>query len=260
MAASPFLALLLLPLPQAPQDAAATGPDEPAAPAFLAAAVAAPERTEADRRRDATRHPAEVLAFFGIRPGMTVGDVMAGTGYYTEILARALGPEARIYCQNNAFVVERFADAPLTAMLARLEEAEIRTVERLDRELEDPGFPEGELDAAVMVRFYHDTYWQGTDRAKMNAALYRALKPGGIFGVVDHHAEEGSGDRDVQTLHRVDAELVKKEILAAGFELEAESDLLRNPADTRDWNIFDDRAKNRDNTDRFVYRFRKPAE
>ncbi|MFQ5748939.1 MAG: class I SAM-dependent methyltransferase [Planctomycetota bacterium] len=224
-------------------------------PPWIRDAVAGPGRPEGDRRRDADRRPGEVLAFFGIRPEMKVAEMMAGTGYYAELLARTVGPQGRVYAQNNSFVLSRFADKPLTA---RLKDPTLSNVVRLDRELEDPGLPEG-LDAVLMIRFYHDTYWQKTDRKKMNRAIFRALKPGGVFGVVDHQAEAGSGDRDVLRLHRVDEAMVEREILAAGFVLDAESDVLKNPDDPRDFNIFADGAKNRDRTDRFVLRFRKPV-
>jgi len=102
------------------------------------------------------------------------------------------------------------------------------------------------------------------DRAEFLRRVFDTLAPGGIFGVIDHHAEAGSGDRDAldpgDGLHRIDAELVMAEILAAGFVLDAESDLLKNPDDTRDWNIFADDAARRDKTDRFVWKFVKPAE
>ncbi len=230
----------------------AEAPPEPAADP-IAAAVAHPDRPAADRDRDADRKPAEVVRFFGVEPGMKVADLMTGFGYYAEIFARVVGPTGTVYAQNNKFVVERFADKPLGERLARLG---LDYVVRLDRELEDPGLPEGELDVAVLVLFYHDTYWQKTDRAAMNKAIYAALKPGGVFGVVDHHAAAGSKDRDVQTLHRVDAEMVKAEILAAGFVLDAESDVLRRPEDDRTKNVFDKTIRGK--TDRFVYRFRKP--
>jgi predicted methyltransferase len=220
----------------------------------IAAAVAHPDRPTEDRERDPERRPADVLAFFGVGPDMTVADLMTGRGYYAELLARVVGPRGVVYAQNNAFVVERFADAPLRERLAR---PGLENVVRLDRELEDPGLPDGQLDVVLMVLFYHDTFWQKVDRAAMNRAIFAALEPGGVFGVVDHHAEAGSGDRDVQTVHRVDAELVKAEIVAAGFELVAQSDLLRHPDDDRTVNVFDPAIRGK--TDRFVYKFRKPA-
>jgi predicted methyltransferase len=218
-------------------------------------AVATADRPAADRLRDTHRKPAEVLAFFGIAPGMKVADLVAGSGYYTEILAAAVGPEGTVWAQNHRWVLERFGDEGISKRLAK---PGLANAVRWDRELEELGLPEGELDAVVMVLFYHDTYWQGVDRAAMNAEVWRALEPGGVYGVIDHQAEAGSGDRDVKTIHRVDAELVKREILAAGFVLEAESDVLSHPEDDRTRNVFDESIRGR--TDRFVYRFRKPAD
>ncbi len=231
----------------------------PGVPAHLKAAVESPSRPEADRARDADRKPAEVLAFFGIEPGMKVAEMMAGSGWYAEILAEAIGPEGRLYVHNSPFVLQRFAEKPLTERLARMKAVHVT---RLDGDPGDPGLPTG-LDVVLLIRFYHDFFWQGVDRAAFNKAVFAALKPGGVFGVVDHHAEAGSGDRDAKEmdgLHRVDAALVRKEIEAAGFVLDAESDLLRHPEDTRDWFIFKDEGKLRDKTDRFIFRFRKPAD
>jgi len=221
----------------------------------LTAAVENPARPEDDRARDADRKPAEVLDFFGIRPGMRVADLMCGTGYYTEILAGAVGPEGTVFAHNTPFVLERWYEAPLAERLAK---PGLEHVERINSDFADPGLP-ADLDAALLIRFYHDFYWMGGDREAFNRAVFTALKPGGVFGVVDHHAEPGSGDRDTQTLHRVDAEMVKQEILAAGFELAAESGLLGDPDDTLDWMIYVDDGARRDKTSRFVYLFRKPA-
>lgn len=235
----------------APVDAAAAPVDAAAA---IATAVDHPDRPADDRGRDGDRRPAAVLAFFEVAPGMKVADLMTGRGYYAELLARVVGPTGTVYAQNNAFVVQRFADGPLRERLAR---PGLERVVRLDRELDDPGLPAGELDRVMMVLFYHDTYWQKVDRAAMNRAVFAALRPGGIYGVVDHHAEAGSLDRDVETLHRVDAALVEREILAAGFELVGTSDVLRHPEDRRDLNVFDPALRGK--TDRFVYKFRKPV-
>lgn len=223
----------------------------------LRLAVVHPDRPENDRVRDEHRKPAEVLAFFRVEPGMKVVDAMAGRGYYTEILARAVGEGGRVWAQNNAFVLERFAEGPLSARLDRLRQGELTHVERIDCEVDDPCLP-GDLDIVHLNRFYHDFYWQEADRGAFNRAVFAALKPGGVYGIVDHHAEAGSRDRDVSRLHRVDAEMVKAEVLAAGFVLEATSAILRHPEDTRDWSIFADSGRNRDRTDRFIYRFRKP--
>ena len=225
----------------------------------LQAAIASEERPADDRARDQARKPYEVLRFFDVRPGMHVADLGAGSGYFSEIIARTVGPEGRVYLQNNSFVIDRFASGPLAERLERLA---MPHIQRLDVEFDELGLPAGELDAVLMMLFYHDTFWMekpagGTpDRAKMNRAIFDALKPGGVFGVIDHHAQAGSRDRDVQTIHRVDAELVKAEILAAGFVLDAESDMLRHPDDDRTGNVFDPAL--RGHTDQFVFRFRKP--
>ena len=228
---------------------------KPSVAQHLLDAVANPERPEEDRVRDADRLPAEVLAFAGVERGMTVADLMSSRGYYTEILAEAVGRRGRVYAHNNPWVLERFAEEPLASRLERMARTNI---ERVDLELGKP-LP-ANLDVAVLIRFYHDFYWLGSDRAAFNESVFEALKPGGAYVVLDHHAEVGSKDRDVQTLHRVDRAMVVEEVLAAGFVLEAESDLLANPDDTRDWNIFADNAARRDQTDRFLLRFRKPAE
>lgn len=219
----------------------------------IASAVASPERPPADRERDVDRKPAEVLRFFGIRPGMRVADCMTGAGYYAELLARVVGTEGRVYALNNP----RIADVFDKALDERLARPGLERVTKLTRELEDPGLP-ADLDAVLLVRFYHDFFWLRVDRMDFNKAVFTALKPGGVFGVIDHQAAAGSGSRDVR-LHRIDLELVKREISAAGFVLEEESDMLRHPEDTLDWSISADQSRRRDQTDRFVLRFRKPA-
>lgn len=229
--------------------------------------VADPTRPEDDRARDADRKPAAVIEFFGIQEGMRVADLQSGLGYYTELISCVVGPEGKVFAQNNGFVIERFAEGPLSARLERLVAAGRTNVTRIDAELDEMELP-GELDAAVLVRFYHDLYWlptpdgDKTDREEFLRLVYESLAPGGVFGIVDHHAEAGSGDRDAldprEGLHRIDVELVKQEVLAAGFVLDGESDVLADPDDTRDWNIFADDAARRDKTDRFVLRFVKP--
>ncbi|HMV68540.1 MAG TPA: SAM-dependent methyltransferase [Myxococcota bacterium] len=222
------------------------------------AAVAAPDRTEADRALDAGRRPAETLTFFGIVPGMTVAEIGAGGGYTSELLARVVGPAGRVYGQNAPFVLARFAEAPWSERLARPVNAGIV---RLDAPFDAPFPPEldGRLDAVVNVLFYHDTVWQGVDRASMNAAIWRALRPGGVYGIVDHSARAEDGLTVTQTWHRIAEQSVIDEITAAGFVLEASADFLRNPADARDWNDAPSAAAERRGTsDRFVLRFRKP--
>jgi len=220
-------------------------------------AVASPDRTEEDRALDAGRHPVETFAFFGIEPGMDVVDVFAGGGYTTEILARIVGPEGSVVAQNNAWVLDRFARAPLEARLGRLA---MPNVTALEAELDHP-VPEGahDLDAVIFILSYHDSVWMSADRAAMNRAIFEALRPGGVYGIVDHAAAPGHGTNDTQTFHRIERSSVIEEITAAGFVLDGEADFLANPDDTRDWNPSPSQAGERRGTsDRFVLRFRRP--
>ncbi|MEZ4241710.1 MAG: SAM-dependent methyltransferase, partial [Myxococcota bacterium] len=213
-----------------------------------------------DRERDVDRKPSDVLDFFGIEPSSRVVELMAGRGWYTEILGRLL-IDGQLVVQNNAYVLERFAEAPLSERLARLDASD--RIVRLDAELDAlpwlaPDAPDrGTYDAVLMVLFYHDTVWMEVDREAMNRAIFEALRPGGVYAVVDHVAEAGSGLRDVQTLHRIDPEVVRSEVLAAGFVLDGTSDVLAHPEDDHTLNVFDDAIRGR--TDRFVMRFVKPG-
>jgi predicted methyltransferase len=226
-------------------------------PEAIRAAVEAPDRSAADRALDAGRKPAETLAWFGIRPGMRVAELGAGLGYTTELLARVVGPKGVVYAQNNRFILDRFAEAPWSA---RLQKPVMNNVVRVDREFDDPLPPEAhDLDAVVMILFYHDTVWMGADRAKMNAAVFKALRKGGTFAIVDHSAKQGAGTNETQTLHRIEESSLRREVEAAGFRLKAESDILRNPSDTRDWNDSPMAAGDKRGTsDRFVLAFVKP--
>jgi predicted methyltransferase len=223
------------------------------------AIVAAPDRLRDDTVLDAGRKPAELLAFLDLHAGMQVAELMAGYGYTTELIGRAVGPSGKVYALNNRFVLERFLEPAWTERLAL---PQMANVVRLDRELEHP-FPAEvkDLDMVVMVLFYHDTYWQKTDRAAMNAAIFAVLKPGGSYVIVDHSARLGAGAEQVQTLHRVEEALVREEIEDAGFVLTEQADFLRNDDDARDWNASPaaaEQAGRRGTSDRFVLRFVKP--
>ncbi len=237
---------------------ATRGDTVPCVPTEIPAAVDAPDRSADDRKLDAGRHPLETLAFFGIRPGMKVAELMAGGGYTSELLARAVGPTGVVYGQNTKLILDRFAEKPWSLRLAK---PVMKNVVRVDRDLEDPLPPEAKnLDAVFMVLFYHDTVWQKVDRDKMNRAIFAALKPGGIFAVIDHSARNGSGIADVQTNHRIEQKVVEEEVQRAGFKLGGEATFLRNPSDTRDWNDSPRAAADRRGTsDRFVLKFVKPA-
>lgn len=219
--------------------------------------VDAPDRSDEDRQLDAGRKPADMLAFFGIKEGMKVAELGAGTGYTTEILARAVGPTGKVYAQNNRWILEKFAEQPWSQ---RLQKAVMANVVRVDREFDDPLPPEArDLDAVFIVLFYHDSFWFGVDRPRMNEAIFRALKPGGVYAIIDHSGREGTGITEVKTLHRVEESAVREDIEKAGFKLAAEAEFLRNPSDTRDWNAAPFAAGERRGTsDRFVLKFIKP--
>jgi predicted methyltransferase len=225
--------------------------------ALAKAVVAATDRSPEDRALDAGRKPVELLAFLGIQPGWRVADLGAGGGYTAELLTRAVGREGVVYGQNSKKLLEMFLEKPWSARLAK---PVMKDVVRLDRDLDDP-FP-GDmrpLDAVTMVLFYHDTVWLGVNREAMNKAVFAALKPGGVFVIVDHSARPGDGADVAGTLHRIEENVVKAEVQAAGFVLDGQADFLRNRDDTRDWNDSPRAAGERRGTsDRFVLRFRKP--
>lgn len=224
----------------------------------IEAAISADDRSADDKALDAQRKPEQMLKFFGIAPGQRVAELGAGGGYTAELLARVVGPSGKVYGQNSKFILERFAEAPWSARLAK---PVMSNVVRLDTPFDAP-FPADvhDLDAVLIVLFYHDTVWQQVDRPKMNRAIFQALKPGGVFGVVDHNARDGAGVTETETLHRIAEKDVIEEVTAAGFELGASADFLRNPDDTRDWNASPRKAGERRGTsDRFVLRFVKPA-
>lgn len=238
------------PVPSASAPVATPQPD-------YRALVAAPDRAPEDRALDAGRHPAELLEFAAVRPGMKVGEIASGGGYTTELLARAVGPSGVVYGQNSKFILERFAEKPWSARLAK---PVMKNVVRIDSDFSEP-FPETvrDLDLVVNVLFYHDTVWQGTDRARMNQTIFNALRPGGTYLIVDHSARPGAGVQDVETLHRIEEQVVKDEIAKAGFKLERSADFLRAPSDTRDWSASPRVAGERRGTsDRFVLAFVKP--
>jgi predicted methyltransferase len=250
--------------PPAPEPPAAPKPPEPPAytpsadvPQPIRDAVTAADRDDKDRALDAGRKPAEVLGFFGIAPGQKVGELFSGGGYTTEIIARVVGDGGKVYAQNSKEILDRVRE-PLTARLAK---PVMKNTVMVEQPADKPFPPDAKnLDAVICILNYHDLVWQKVDRAKMNKAVFAALKPGGVYAIVDHSAKQGTGLSDVQTLHRIDEDAVKKEILAAGFKLDAESDLLRNAEDARDWNPSPSKAgEKRGTSDRFTLRFVKPG-
>ena len=224
----------------------------PAPAPDYAAVVAAPDRFASDRDIDKRRHPEQLLSFTGVRPGMKVLDVNSGAGYTTELLARVVGPSGTVYAQDSAAVVERVKGR----YAQRQQHAAMRNVVRVVRGYSDP-VPPGvhDLDLVTLFFFYHDiSYMPDVDRAQMNRRIYEALKPGGVFVVADHSAAKGAGTSVASTLHRIDEDVVRREVEAAGFRLVGEGGFLRHPEDPRDARVFGSKVP----VDEFVLRFRKP--
>ncbi|MEY4576558.1 MAG: hypothetical protein RL701_1261 [Pseudomonadota bacterium] len=226
-------------------------------PKAIQSIIDAKDRSPADRELDAGRHPGELLTFFGVKAGQRVAEIFAGGGYTTELLARVVGKRGAVYGQNTKLVLERFAQAPWTERLAQPAN---KHVVRVDRELDDPFPAEAKnLDIVFSVLVYHDTVWQGVDRDKLNTAIFNALKPGGVYAVVDHSGRTNSGITEVETLHRIEESALRAEVERAGFKLAEESNFLRNPQDARDWNDSPKAAADKRGTsDRFVLKFVKP--
>ena len=229
----------------------------PVIPDYVTAAVKADDRSADDKALDAGRKPDQMLAFFGIQPGMKVAEIGAGGGYTSELLSRVVGPTGKVYGQNSPLILEKFANVPWTA---RLSKPVLKNVVRADREFDDPLPPEAtELDAVLCVLIYHDTVWLGVDREKMNKAIFASLKHGGIYGIVDHSAAPGAGLSVVKTVHRIEEKTLRDEVEHAGFQFVDEGSFLKNPSDTRDWNDSPKEAGDRRGTsDRFVLKFKKP--
>ena len=215
-----------------------------------AALIAAPDRSAADRETDARRDPLKVLAFIGARPGMKVLDMGAGGGYSTELMARAVGPSGVVYGQN----APQFA-RPQAALEARTKTPAGKPMVGLSRPFDDP-LPADvhDLDLITFLFFYHDTTYMGVDRAKMNAKLFAALKPGGTLVIADHAAKPGADISVGKSLHRIDEALLRHEVEAAGFKLIAEGDFWRHPEDARDFSSLRPTGP----VDAFVLKFQKP--
>ncbi len=222
----------------------------------LSEAVANSERPKADVTRDPLRKPDEVLRFFGVAPGMQVLDLFSGAGYYTEILSYAVGEEGAVTAHNNqAFLsIIRNSDE-------RYDGNRLANVTRLNAEPPTIPLSANKYDFALMALAYHDFYirtqdWPEFDVPQLLKIVFDSVKSGGVVGIVDHAAAEGTGSEDSKRLHRIDPGFVIGQMVAAGFVLEADSDLLANPEDPHDIPMWDPSI--RSNTDRFILRFRKP--
>jgi predicted methyltransferase len=252
---------------------------------YIAKAVANPNRPDTDRQRDLNRKPAEVIAFAGLKPGDKVADFMPGKGYFTRIFCAVVGANGHVYAISvprsgaGTPITKSAQDQPLSDApepCPNVTSSVLRSrnypAPELHSDSDDPGWvyeyyasrlpvesfvaPEP-LDMIWTSENYHDLHNKSLGSPNMmwvNSALLMALKPGGTLIVEDHSAKPGSGDRDTATLHRIDAEQVKKEVVAAGFVFVGESDVLRHADDLRSAKAHE----MHDKTDRFLLKFRKP--
>jgi predicted methyltransferase len=262
-------------------------------PARIAEIVASLDRSTADRTNDQRRKPAEMLAFIGIVPGITALDLSAGGGYTTELLARSVGPGGTVYGQSRPRNPDQPAarpaapegnanptaatgappTAPPAAAPAAPRPSPVALADRSDklkaagiqaapivalvRPFEDPVPAElanGRLDLVTLMFNYHDLGFLGVDRARMNEAVFKALKPGGVYVIADHSGRPGTGISESGTLHRIEEAFLRREVEAAGFKLAAEGNFLRNANDPRDKNTPDPPQPK----DEFVLKFVKP--
>src|SRR5262245_6128598 len=198
-------------------------------------AVNASDRPAADKSLDAGRKPDQMLAFFGIQPGMKVADLFAGGGYTTELLARTVGPTGTVYSQNPPFPPE-FQQIG-QAWTERLKNPVMKNVIAVTKSFGADDLlpvPPNSLDVVLINMNYHDLVLRGIDRDKVNAAVYQGLKAGGVYAIVDHSAKDGSGVKDIE-LHRIDEQFLINEVQQAGFTLVARSSALRQPDDDSTW-------------------------
>lgn len=220
----------------------------------IADAIADPTRPESDRRQDVDRKSLEVLTFSGIKTGDHVADFIPGRGYVTRLFSKIVGANGHVY----AVVPSEMPDKAVTSVKEIADDPAYGNVTVVREPVNAFKAPE-KLDMVWTSMNYHDLhndFFGPADLAALNKAIFTALKPGGIYLVLDHAAASGSGSRDTDTLHRIDPAIVKKEVLAAGFELEAQSDILKNPDDDHSLKVFDPAIRGK--TDKFIYRFRRP--
>jgi predicted methyltransferase len=220
-----------------------------AIPPAVQNAVADMGRPQADKDRDAVRHPEAVLAASGIKAGDKVVELSPGGGYMTRLFSKLVGPNGHIYAANLPTFNERYAAGPIEVSKS----AGYSNVSVVTQPYEMLKLPEP-VDVVWTSENYHDFQNMGmfkTDTTAMDKAIFAALKPGGLYIVTDYPAAAGSGTRDTQALHRIDPEVIKREVTAAGFRLESESNVLANPGDNLS-------ARSSQSASQVFYRFRKP--
>lgn len=216
---------------------------------YIVAALANTHRPAGDRAQDAARHPAETLALSEVAPGQKIGELLPGEGYFTRLFANAVGPHGHVY-PISRLAHDRYEHVVLEGA---------PNVTNVIQAYDSFTLPEP-VDLIFTARNYHDfkleSYHMG-DTLAVNRAAFAALRPGGLYVVIDHSAPAGAVTDQVHPTHRIDQALVRREIESVGFVYDGESQMLRNPADPRTANVFDEAIRGR--TDQFFMRFRKPG-
>jgi predicted methyltransferase len=221
-------------------------------------AVTDPTRPEADRARDADRKPAESLAFAGVHAGEKVAELLPGGGYFTRLFSLVVGPKGKVYALTRPRPANAPADAadPGAPIQALAKDPHYNNIAVSTMDIKSLALPEP-VDMVWTSQNYHDLHnIPNADVVAFDKAVFDALKPGGVFIVLDHVAAAASGFRDTSTLHRIDPEAVKKEVESAGFKFEGASDVLHNAADDHTLKVFDPAIRGK--TDQFILKFRKP--
>jgi predicted methyltransferase len=249
--ASVLLAVLTV-LGPIPGHAAGVVPD------YVAGAIADPARPPAQVARDAQRQPAEVLAFAGVRPGDRVADFMSGGAYFTRLFSRIVGSTGHVYAFLPEEQLKNCAPEETAGTRAVGHDGSYANVSVMTGPVSRfrPPEPVDLIWTSLNFHDLYDSFMGPADVPQVMQALFDALKPGGELLVIDHVAQAGSEVRDTETLHRIDPEVIIRRAQAAGFRLEAHSDVLRNPHDTHQLRVFD--AAVRGQTDQVILKFRKP--
>jgi predicted methyltransferase len=221
----------------------------PPIPAYIKAAVDSPTRSDADKKRDPGRKPAEVFAYSGIKPGDKVIEIAAFGQYDTNIMVNIVGPKGHIYMYDLPYQQAR-QEAPTKVFTDAHP-----TTDHVFGKFDELTFPKG-VDLVTIDMYYHDLGINNVDQAKFNKQMFDALKPGGKVLIVDHKAEDGSGRRDTNKIHRMGVELILSEMQTAGFKLVANSSIFANPADDRSKMVY--APGERGATDRALFVFQKP--
>ena len=222
----------------------------PATPPYIRNAVESPERSAEQKARDVNRKPAELLTLSGVKPGNRVVEFASFGQYFTTLLSAIVGPKGMLYMYDLPYTEKRAGEAS-RAFVAAHPNARYELIDYNKLEL-----PQN-IDVVFNVLYYHDLSLNDIDIASLNGKIFKALKPGGIFFVIDHNAAPGTGRRDTKALHRIDPEVIKQEVTAAGFELVQQGNLLAHPEDDHTKMVFTPGLRGL--TDQTVFKFRKPT-